>query len=137
MMERAPFMDAWRAKKISGVIAMATAAQGNAATRVEAFVISSSPLRVRRVSRHRRALSPAVAGARPEEARGAALSDPAADERARQHGPIFEPATLHGVGPRVEEAAIGLNPLLYRRAVRGHAAEEAVRMETMPHEIRT
>jgi len=29
------------------------------------------------------------------------------------HGPIFEPATLHGVGPRVEEAAIGLNPQLY------------------------
>jgi ABC-type transport system substrate-binding protein len=29
------------------------------------------------------------------------------------HRPIFEPATLHGVGPRVEEAAIGLNSLLY------------------------
>ncbi len=29
------------------------------------------------------------------------------------HAPIFEPATLHGVGPRIEEAAIGLNPLLY------------------------
>src|SRR5262249_25397995 len=29
------------------------------------------------------------------------------------HGPIFEPATLHGVGPRVEEPAVGLNPLLY------------------------
>jgi peptide/nickel transport system substrate-binding protein len=29
------------------------------------------------------------------------------------YGPIFEPATLHGVGPRVEEPAIGLNPQLY------------------------
>jgi hypothetical protein len=29
------------------------------------------------------------------------------------HAPIFEPATLHGVGPRVEEAGVGLNPLLY------------------------
>jgi len=27
--------------------------------------------------------------------------------------PIFEPATLHGVGPRVEEPAIGLNAQLY------------------------
>ena len=27
--------------------------------------------------------------------------------------PIFEPATLHGVGPRVEEAAIGLTSQLY------------------------
>lgn len=29
------------------------------------------------------------------------------------HAPIFEPATLHGVGPRVAEPAVGLNPLLY------------------------
>ena len=29
------------------------------------------------------------------------------------HAPIFEPATLHAVGPRVEEPAIGLQPLLY------------------------
>src|SRR6266446_10433010 len=28
-------------------------------------------------------------------------------------GPIFDPATLHGVGPRVEEPAIGLNAQLY------------------------
>ncbi len=32
------------------------------------------------------------------------------------HAPIFEPATLHGVGPRVEEPAIGLNSLLYMAA---------------------
>ena len=29
------------------------------------------------------------------------------------HAPIFEPATLHGVGPRLEEPAVGLNQLLY------------------------
>ena len=29
------------------------------------------------------------------------------------HGAIWEPATLHGVGPRVEESGVGLNPLLY------------------------
>jgi len=27
------------------------------------------------------------------------------------HAPIFEPATLHGVGPRVDEPGVGLNPL--------------------------
>jgi hypothetical protein len=27
-------------------------------------------------------------------------------------GPIFEPATLHGIGPRVEEPAIGLSTQL-------------------------
>jgi hypothetical protein len=29
------------------------------------------------------------------------------------HAPIFEPASLHAVGPRVEEPAVGLNPLLW------------------------
>jgi peptide/nickel transport system substrate-binding protein len=29
------------------------------------------------------------------------------------HAPIFEPAVPHGVGPRVEEAAVGVTPLLY------------------------
>ena len=29
------------------------------------------------------------------------------------HAPIYEPATVHGVGPRVAEPAVGLNPLLY------------------------
>jgi hypothetical protein len=28
-------------------------------------------------------------------------------------GPIFEPPSLHGVGPRVEEPAIGLSSQLY------------------------
>jgi hypothetical protein len=28
-------------------------------------------------------------------------------------GPIWEPATLHGVGSRVEQSAIGLSPQLY------------------------
>src|SRR5262245_56138182 len=42
-MERATFMEAWRTKKLGGIIAIATGVQGNAATRVEAFVISSAP----------------------------------------------------------------------------------------------
>jgi hypothetical protein len=29
------------------------------------------------------------------------------------HAPVFEPATLHGVGPRVAEPAVGLNSQLY------------------------
>jgi len=112
-MERAPFMDAWRSKKLSGLIVMATAAQGNAATRIEGFVISSAPyayggypdidelFRQQSLERDRKK-------------REAILFQiqKLMNERV-MHGPIFEPATLHGVGPRVEEAAIGLNPLLY------------------------
>jgi hypothetical protein len=29
------------------------------------------------------------------------------------YGPIFDPATLHGIGPRVAEPLIGLNTQLY------------------------
>ena len=28
-------------------------------------------------------------------------------------GPVFEPAILHGIGPRVDEAGVGLSPQLY------------------------
>jgi peptide/nickel transport system substrate-binding protein len=28
------------------------------------------------------------------------------------HAPIYEPATIHGMGPRVEEPEVGLNTLL-------------------------
>src|SRR5881396_3898138 len=38
-MERATFLESWRAKKLGGLIANATAAQGNAASRIEAFVV--------------------------------------------------------------------------------------------------
>src|SRR2546428_10308537 len=41
-MERATYMEAWRTKKLQGLILTVTAAQGNAASRIEAFVISSS-----------------------------------------------------------------------------------------------
>ena len=115
-MERATFLESWRAKKLSGLIANATAAQGNAATRIEAFVVSGSAY---------------AYGGYPD------LDDlfqQQAQERDRKkrevllhqiqrlmhervmHAPIFEPATLHGVGPRVEEPAIGLNTLLYMAA---------------------
>ncbi|HXJ83123.1 MAG TPA: ABC transporter substrate-binding protein [Candidatus Methylomirabilis sp.] len=112
-MERATFMEAWRAKKISGVIAMATAAQGNAATRIEAFVISSAATAyggypdIDDLFRQQ-------AQERDRKKREAVLYQIQRLMQERvMHGPIFEPATLHGVGPRVEEAAIGLNPQLY------------------------
>jgi peptide/nickel transport system substrate-binding protein len=112
-MERAAFLEVWRAKKLTGLIAVASAAQGNAASRIEAFVVSGSIY---------------ASGGYPD------LDDlflQQAQERDRKkreallfriqrllhervmHAPIFEPATLHGVGPRVEEPAIGLNSLLY------------------------
>src|SRR6266571_1828739 len=112
-MERATFMEAWRSKKLGGVIVTVSAAPGSTAVRLESFVISSAPY---------------AAGGYPDIDE---LFRQQAQERDRKKreallhqiqrwmhervmfGPIFEPATLHGVGARVEEAAIGLNSQLY------------------------
>jgi peptide/nickel transport system substrate-binding protein len=112
-MERASFLEAWRSKKLSGVIVAVSAAPGNTATRLESFVISGAPF---------------ASGGYPDIDD---LFEQQARERDRakreallhkiqqlmhervMYGPIFEPATLHGIGPRVEESAIALNPQLY------------------------
>jgi peptide/nickel transport system substrate-binding protein len=112
-MERATFMEAWRSKRLGGVIVTVSAAPGSTAVRLESFVISSAPY---------------AAGGYPD------IDDlfrQQAQERDRKKregllyqiqrlmhervmfGPIFEPSTLHGVGPRVEEPAIGLSAQLY------------------------
>ena len=115
-MERATFLEAWRSKKLSGLVVNATAAQGNAASRIEAFVVSGSSY---------------AYGGHPDLDDLFIQQAQERDRRKREallhqiqrlmhervmHAPIFEPATLHGVGPRVEEPAIGLNPLLYMAA---------------------
>jgi len=112
-MERAAFMESYRAKKLQGVIVMVSAAPGNTAARLESFVVSNAPF---------------AYGGYPD------IDDlylQQAQERDRKKretlltqiqrlmhervmfGPIFEPATLHGIGPRVEEPAVGLSPQLY------------------------
>jgi peptide/nickel transport system substrate-binding protein len=112
-MERAAFMDAWRTKKLGGVIVSVSAAPGNAAARLEMFVASTAPfasggypdlddmIRQQAVERDRKK-------------REALLTQiqRLMHERVMFTG-IFDPATLHGVGPRVEEPAIGLNNQLY------------------------
>ena len=112
-MERATFFEAWRATKLTGVIVGGVAGRGNAAARLEAFVISTGT--------YAYGGSPDIdelfrlqAQERDRGKREAMLHQiqKLMHERV-MHAPIFEPATLHGVGPRVEEAAVGLNPLLY------------------------
>jgi peptide/nickel transport system substrate-binding protein len=115
-MERATFLESWRAKKLGGLIANATAAQGNAATRIEAFVVSGSAYAYGG-SPDLDDLFQQQAQERDRKKREALLHQIQRLMHERvMHAPIFEPATLHGVGPRVEEPAIGLNPLLYMAA---------------------
>jgi peptide/nickel transport system substrate-binding protein len=112
-MERATYMEAWRSKKLGGVLVTVSAAPGSTAVRLETFVITGAPY---------------ASGGYPDIDD---LFQQQAHERDRKKreallhriqrlmhdrvmfGPIFDPATLHGVGPRVEEPAIGLNAQLY------------------------
>jgi peptide/nickel transport system substrate-binding protein len=112
-MERAAFMTAWREKKLRGVIVAASAALGNAATRIENYVVSTGAFAyggypdIDDLFRQQ-------AGERDRSKREALLHQIQQLMQKRvMYGPIFEPATLHGIGPRVEEAGVGLNPLLY------------------------
>jgi peptide/nickel transport system substrate-binding protein len=112
-MERATFFEAWRNKKLTGIIMGASAGLGNAAARLEAFVISTGTYAyggdadIDELFRQQ-------AQERDRKKREATLHQIQRLMHQRvMHAPIFEPATLHGVGPRVEEAAVGLNPLLY------------------------
>ena len=112
-MERATFFESWRAKKLSGVIVGVTAAPGNAASRLENFIISTAPY----ATGGHADLDEMIrqqAEERDRKKREALVHQiqKLMHERV-MHAPIFEPATLHGVGPRVEEPAIGLNAQLY------------------------
>ena len=112
-MERAAFIEAWRSKRLSGLIMTASTAPGNAASRIEQFVISTSPF---------------AQGGHPDIDDLFRVQAQERDRKRREEllhqiqrlmhervmvGPIFETAVLHGVGPRVEEAAVGLTPQLY------------------------
>ena len=112
-MERAAFYAAWREKKLHGVFMTAVGNSGNAASRVAEFINSKGSYAyggypdIDDLFRKQ-------ATERDRGKREALLHQIQRLMHERvMHAPIFEPATLHGVGPRVEEPAIGLNPLLY------------------------
>jgi ABC-type transport system substrate-binding protein len=90
-----------------------SAGPGNAASRLENFVISSAPYATGGYP-DLDDLIRQQAQERDRKKREAILHriQKLMHERV-MHAPIFEPATLHGVGPRVEEPAIGLNSQLY------------------------
>ena len=91
-------------------------ALGNAATRLETFVLSTGTYAYGGYP-DLDALFQQQAVERDRSKREALLHQIQRLMQERvMHAPIFEPATLHGVGPRVEEPGVGLNPaLLYFR----------------------
>ncbi|MGH8070324.1 MAG: ABC transporter substrate-binding protein [Candidatus Entotheonellia bacterium] len=113
VMERAAFFTAWRDKKIKGIIVGGTAAQGNAATRIEAFAITGGYYADGGYP-DMDALFEQQATERDRDKREAMLHQLQRLMHERvMFAPIMEPASLHAVGPRVAEAAIGITPLTY------------------------
>jgi len=112
-MERATFMEAWRTRNRQGVFVTVTGAPGNAASRIENFVISNASYAtggypdIDDLFRQQ-------AQERDRKKREALLHQIQRLMHERvMYGGIFEPATLHGIGPRVEEAGVGLSAQLY------------------------
>ena len=113
VMERAAFFTAWRDKKIKGIIVGGTAAQGNAATRIEAFAITGGYYADGGYP-DMDALFEQQATERDRDKREAILHQLQRLMHDRvMFAAIMEPASLHAVGPRVAEAAIGITPLTY------------------------
>jgi len=112
-MERAAFFAAARDKKLPGLILNASGALGNAATRIETYVLSTGAYAAGGYADIDE-LFRQQSGERDRSTRQALLHQiqQLIYERVMQ-APIYEPATLHGVGPRVEEPGVGLNALLY------------------------
>jgi peptide/nickel transport system substrate-binding protein len=112
-MERAAFFTAAREKKLQGLILHASGALGNAATRIETYVLSTSTYAygghadIDELFRQQ-------SGEIDRGKRQTLLHEIQRLMHERvMYAPIYEPATLHGVGPRVEEPGVGLNALLY------------------------
>jgi peptide/nickel transport system substrate-binding protein len=113
IMERAAFFSAWHEKKIKGLIVTGTAQQGNAAARLGEFAVSSGHFASGGYPDLDQLFHQQVSE-RDRQTREALLQEMQRRMHARvMFAPIMEVATLHAVGPRVAEAAIGITPLTY------------------------
>jgi len=111
-LERTTWQRARQEKQLKGLVLAASPTLGNAATRIEIYVLGTGPS-VYGSDPDLDALFQEQAGARDPTTREALLHRLQAlmHERVR-HAPLLEQAVLIGVGPRVEEPAIGLIPLV-------------------------
>ena len=110
-MERAPFYTAWREKTLRGVFVTASGASGNAATRVEAFIVSTGAYAYGGYP-DIDALFQQQAGERDQATREALLHriQQLTVERV-MFAPIMDFRALHGIGPRVADHTINAIPL--------------------------
>jgi peptide/nickel transport system substrate-binding protein len=111
-MERAAFLGAWREKKLKGLVLFGSAILGNAANRIEIFVLGTGTYAYGSYP-DLDALFQQQAAERDHAKREELLHQMQSLMHERvMHAPLREPVPLIGVGPQVEEPGIGLIPLL-------------------------
>src|SRR6266849_5634418 len=107
-MERAAFLTAWRERKLKGVVMGLNGSGGNAATRLEAYVT--------RTGIYAYGVLPEVEDLFQRQARE--IDRPKREALLHQiqrirhervmHVPVYELSPMAGVGPRIEQAGVGL-----------------------------
>jgi hypothetical protein len=110
-MERAAFLAAWREKKLPGLILNGSGVLGNAATRIETFVLSTGTYAYGGYPDLDALFGQQAVEGQPGRRETVLHEMQRLMQERVMHAPIFEPALMHGVGPRVEEPGIGLIPL--------------------------
>jgi peptide/nickel transport system substrate-binding protein len=110
-LERVAFFTAWREKKLKGLILADSAILGNAANRFEIYVFGNG-LYAYSSAPDLDALFQQQGAERDRATRETLLHRMQSLMHERvMHAPLLERVALHGVGPRVEEPAVGLLPL--------------------------
>lgn len=110
-LERAAWALAWREKRFKGLAVIGAAAPGNAATRLETFVLGTGYAYGSYPDLD--ALFRQQTAERDRSTREALLHRMQTLMHQRvMHAPLRETAAPFGVGPRVEESGVGLIPLL-------------------------
>jgi peptide/nickel transport system substrate-binding protein len=109
-LERAAWQLAWREKQLKGLVLTGIGLLGNAASRLETYVLGTGPYAYGSYP-DLDVLFQQQAGERDHTVREALLHRMQSLMHERvMHAPLFEPQVLHGVGPRVEESTIGFLP---------------------------
>jgi peptide/nickel transport system substrate-binding protein len=110
-LERAAWQLAWREKRLKGLVLLGSGVLGNAASRIETYVLGTGTYAYGSYP-DLDTLFQQQAAERDRTARQALLHRMQSLMHERvMHAPLFEPVVLHGVGPRVEEPALGLIPI--------------------------